>query len=110
MMGAVLLSIMYAADDAAPSVVEVLAVVTNLIVAPLATAPDHSTSSVFSTLSSAEGIPGSVPLTMMVGAFAGRPKDERKVATSVRLISLRPAMAIVWPVPSTLAFHRGRTL
>src|SRR5271170_5984061 len=110
MMGAVLLSIMYAADDAAPSVVEVLAVVTNLIVAPLATAPDHSTSRVFSVWSPALGVPGSAPLTMTVGAFAGRPKAERKVATSVRLISLRPAIAIVWPVPSMPAFHSGRTL
>src|SRR5580658_6718962 len=100
--------------------------VTRTTCAPGATAPDHSTSRLFSVKSSivqrapelvaAVQIPGSgVPFTpvRLIGVNpAGKPNVLRKVATSVRLISLVPTIAIVCPVPliGVVAFHSGCTL
>ena len=92
--------------------------VTRIMLAPLATAPDHSTSSVFSTRSPEHELsnPGQSPGSLLVittdGALAGKPKAARKAATSVGLILLVPAIAMFCPVPSiaVLAFQSGRRL
>src|SRR5580692_489655 len=99
--------------------------VTRTTCAPGATAPDHSTSRLFSVKSSmvhrepelvaAVQMPGSIPLTPFTSIGinpADKPKVLRNVATSARLISLVPTIPIVCPVPliGVVAFHSGCTL
>ena len=107
MTGATLLFTMYISDSTTPSVALVLLETTNLIFAPFATAPDHSTSRSASPSSSSLTMPGSVPLTMTSGLASGNPYMDRKVATSLTLRLLRPAIAMIWPVPSNPWFHKG---
>ena len=100
---------MYCAESVMPSELLVLAEVTNTMLAPLATAPAHSTSRSASV--SSPGItPGSLPLTRIVGLFAGRPNVARKPETSLSLISVSPIMATFCPVPSYPAVHKGARL
>src|SRR5450432_3404456 len=82
-MGARLLSIMYADERSTPSVVAVEALTTTSIFAFGAIAPAHSVSSEASTESPEPLKPGSGPSTIIVGSFAGRPKMLRKICTSV---------------------------
>jgi hypothetical protein len=46
-------------------------------------------------------MPGSAPFTMTCGGLAGKPKKLRKSATSCTLMLVRPAIAMVLPVPVT---------
>ena len=69
-----LLFTMYVLERSTPSVELVLLETTNLTVAPLATAPDHSTSKSASVSSPALMMPGSVPFNTIVGLFTGSPK------------------------------------
>src|SRR4030067_741664 len=69
MIGATLLLTMYCADRSTPSVGGVGFEVTYLMVAPLATAPDHSTSRSASLSSKPPRSPGSVPFTITWGGF-----------------------------------------
>src|SRR5664279_691520 len=108
--GAKLLLTMYWLERSTPSEALVLAETTNLMVAPLATPPDHCTSRSASISSPEPIIPGSLPLRITCGLLAGRPKVERKVATSESLMLVRPAMATDWPVPSQLEFQSCVTL
>ena len=98
-------------------------VTTSTICAPGATAPDHSTSSVFSSISFWLQVPlvlmhwmavvPAVWVSICCGVNpAGREKAVRNAATSEAAIRLVPAMAIVWPVPSigVPACHSGSTL
>ncbi len=55
---------------------------TNLIVAFFATAPDHSTSKSASVSSFLDVMPGSGPLRMTCGSFAGNPNIFLKSRTS----------------------------
>src|ERR1700694_634679 len=95
-----LLFTIYCAERATPSVDPVEADATYLMAAFFATAPDHSTSNSASISSSRVVKPGSVPLTITVGSFGGRPKLLRNACTSVRLKVHRPTMAIDRPLPS----------
>ena len=90
---------MNCAERATPSVAPVCDI-TKSMVAFFAIAPDHSTSRSASVSSVPPRSPGSAPLWIKTGSLAGRPKKLRKNWTSVRLISVRPTIAIVWPVPS----------
>src|ERR1035437_2064628 len=104
---ATLLLTMYWLERSTPSEALVLAETTNLMVAPLATPPDHSTSRAASISSPPPTIPGSLPLRITCVLLPGRPKVERKAATSVILMLLRPAMATDCPAPSKLVFQSG---
>src|ERR1035438_7676260 len=92
-----LLFTMYCVERSTPSEALVLAETTNLMAAPLATPPDHSTSRSASISSPALTIPGSLPLRITCVLSPGRPKVERNVATSLSLMLVRPAMATDWP-------------
>ncbi len=108
--GARLLFTMYWVERSTPSEALVLAETTNLMAAPLATAPDHSTSRSASISSPELTIPGSRPLSITCGLLEGRPNVERKVVTSLSLMLVRPAMATDCPVPSNFVFQSGVTL
>src|SRR5277367_2669349 len=97
---------MYCAERSTPSEVAVEAATTKFTLAPGATAPDHSTSSVDSSWSP-ETNPGLAPSRMTVGWLTARPEVERKLLTSVRLILLRPTMAIDVPEPFLPAVYCG---
>src|SRR5947209_7724539 len=105
---AMLLLTMYCAERSTPSLPPGMeAETTNLMVAFLATAPDHSTSRSASVSSFPPRSPGSAPFTIITGSLAGRPKKVRKYCTSAMLMLVRPTMAIVWPVPSIPAVYSG---
>ncbi len=95
-----------------PAVEAVEDEVTNFICAPLATAPDHSTSRSASVSSSVLVIPGSSPftITFALEKFAGRLKSVRKLWMSETLIFVSPTMAITCPVPSFPALKRPAVL
>ncbi len=97
--GARLWLTMYCADRSTPSLEFVDFDTTNLMVALLATAPDHSTSRSASVSSFALQMPGSVPLTMIWGSLAGRPKNVLNWRTSAMLMLERATMATDWPLP-----------
>src|ERR1039457_6946574 len=103
---------MYSAARSPPKTAFVDAQVTRLMFAFLATAPDHSTSKMASTSSLFRF--GALQLAMVgivtVGAFAGRPKMLLKSVTSAVLMLLSDTIAMVSPLPSIPAFHRGCTL
>src|ERR1035437_3230888 len=101
---------MYWVERSTPSEALVLAETTNLMAAPLATPPDHSTSRSASISSPLLTMPGSLPLRITCGLLMGRPKVERKVATSESLRLVRPAIATDCPVPSQLEFQSCATL
>src|ERR1700685_1934426 len=98
---------MYWAERSPPKVVEVPADTTRLMVAVLATAPDHSVSSTASISSLL--VPGFVLLGGMItlGLLTGKPNRERNVVTYGTLILLSETMKIDSPVPSIPWFHKG---
>src|ERR1022692_3635011 len=101
---------MYWTDRSTPSDVLVEAETTNWTAAFWAATPAHSTSRVASNCSDwLADTPGLVPFTMMVGSLAGRPNVLRNPCTSERLMLLRPATAIDWPVPSVEDVYSGAT-
>src|SRR5215470_4591912 len=83
MTGATLLSTINSAEASTPSTPSVCSDsdTTSFIVAPGATAPDHSTSRSASP-SSPETNPGSAPFKIITGSFAGNPNIVRKSRTS----------------------------
>ena len=87
---------------------EVEAEVTNSMVAAFATAPDHSTSSVDSSTSSATELPGSFPLTMTTGSLARRPNWLRKLRTSSKWMLARPTTAIFSSLPARPPRRKGK--
>ena len=97
--GARLWLTIYCAERSTPSLEFVDFETTNLMVAFLATAPDHSTSRSASVSSFEFQIPGSAPLTMTCGSFAGNPKKVRNWRTSAILIFERATMATDCPLP-----------
>jgi hypothetical protein len=103
MTSARLWSTMYWAERSTPSVLSVDAETTNLTVAALAIAPDHSQSRSASPSSSAPWSPGSVPLTTTWGGLAGSTIDLRKVAQLLSSGCVRATTAMVLPLPSMLA-------
>src|SRR4029077_6037988 len=96
MTGARLWLTIYCAERSTPSLELVDFETTNLIVAFLATAPDHSTSRSASVSSPELKIPGSAPLTMICGSLAGRPNILRNWRTSAILMFERPTMQMDW--------------
>src|ERR1700733_12186574 len=102
MMFATLFATAYCADNEIPSLDPDFDV-TNFTVAFLAIAPAHSTSSDDSTQSFEPTPPGSAPLVIIVGLFAGSPALVRNVCTSDIVISTRPTTAMVCPLPVMLS-------
>jgi len=98
MIGAILSSTARTAARSTPEVASVGWAITRLIVAPLATAPDHSTSR-SASVSALDTSPGSGPSMMTLGTIGGRPKRFRKSATSCRLMLLSPRIAMFWAGP-----------
>src|ERR1039458_10677830 len=86
---------MYCAERSTPSELWVDAETTKSMVAWGATAPDHCTSRSASANSSAEIIPGSEPLTTIVGLFAGRPKVWRNVRSEEHTSELQSLRHLV---------------
>src|ERR1039458_1260483 len=86
---ATLLPTAYCAESVMPSEAMVLAETTDLMVAPLAPAPAHSTSRSASVSRPPPTSPGSLPFTMICGWFGGKPNIARQPATSLSLIFVR---------------------
>ncbi len=97
-MSAMLLLTAYSADKSMPSVSPVDFEVTKTRSAAGAMPPAHSRSR-SDSVSSFDTKPGSVPLTIVVGRVADRPKAARKLLRSVLTTSLRPSTAIWIPAP-----------